>query len=180
MHILIISSSLRALSRSKLLAQRAHDYLSEKEISSELLDLSEYDLPLCDGETYLRNPVVKAINEKVLKASAIIIALPIYNFAAAASAKNFIELTGESFREKVVGFIAAASGSHSYMGVLPLVNSLQLDFRCLIVPKYVFADLTDIAHNGTLMTSEIEERLKELAITTFYLATSWKKIQEKQ
>ena len=57
-----------------------------------------------------------------------------------AAAKNFIELTGRAWTNKVVGFICAAGGKGSYMSVTSFMNSLMLDFRCIIIPRFVYTD----------------------------------------
>ena len=49
-----------------------------------------------------------------------------------------IELTGKAWTDKVVGFLVAAGGTNSYMSVMGFANSLMLDFRCLIAPRFVY------------------------------------------
>ena len=67
------------------------------------------------------------------------IATPIYNYNVSSSAKNLVELTGKAWTDKVVGFLCAAGGRGSYMGCMGLANSLMLDFRSLILPRFVYA-----------------------------------------
>ena len=50
-----------------------------------------------------------------------------------------IELTGSSWEDKIVGFLCAAGGTTSYMSVMAYANSLMLDFRCVIIPRFVYA-----------------------------------------
>ena len=50
-----------------------------------------------------------------------------------------IELTGSAWEDKIVGFLCAAGGMGSYMSVMAYANSLMLDFRCVIIPRFVFA-----------------------------------------
>ncbi len=40
---------------------------------------------------------------------------------------------------KVIGFLCAAGSTGSYMSVMAYANSLMLDFRCVIIPRFVFA-----------------------------------------
>ena len=87
---------------------------------------------------------------------------PVYNFQASASAKNIVELGGSMFEGKVVGFLCAAGGRNSYMSVMSLANSLMLDFRCHILPRYVFAS-KDSFSDGELADAEISGRIGELA-----------------
>ena len=81
-----------------------------------------------------------------------------------------MELTGRAWTNKIVGFILAAGGKGSYMSALPFMNSLMLDFRCLIIPRFVYAE-------GSLfdemeMKNELKERLEELVDTSISLAQS--------
>ena len=180
MPTLIISSSLRPSSRSKKLAQLMQEHLRSTNAPCELIDLSEYDLPLCDGDKCYSHPLVKLLTEKTLKASSIIIALPIYNYGPSAALKNYIELVGDALRDKVVGLIVASGGERSYMASLTIANSLMLEFRCLIVPKFVFVDLTDLTHESSEVSHEIHARIKELAHTTRLLAKIWNKLTMEQ
>ena len=86
----------------------------------------------------------------------------IYNFDASSALKNLIELTGESWDDKIVGFLCAAGGSLSYMSVMSLANSLMLDFRCLIIPRFVFATGSDF-EDLQLSSAELRERIQRLA-----------------
>jgi LysE type translocator len=59
---------------------------------------------------------------------------------------------------KIVGFVCAAGGKSSYMSVLPFANSLMLDFRAWVVPRYVYAVGADF-DGQTLESPEIHSRL---------------------
>ena len=67
---------------------------------------------------------------------AIVVAVPIYVYDTNAAIKNFVDLSGRAWTDKPVGFLCAAGGPSSYMAILGLANSLMLDFRCLIVPRF--------------------------------------------
>jgi FMN reductase len=79
------------------------------------------------------------VGELLRAASTFIIATPIYNYDVTAAIKNLIELTGDAWENKLVGFLCAAAGQSSYMSVMSLANSLMLDFRSLIIPRFVYA-----------------------------------------
>ena len=145
--------------------------------TGQLIDLRQHPLPLCGTDTAYDDPVVAKIRQIVGAASAIILTAPIYNYDVNAAAKNLIELTGKRWENKVVGFACAAGGRSSYMSVMGIANSLMLDFRCLIVPRFVFATGDDFASDRTpemyIKSETIQERLTELASTTFALTESW-------
>ena len=59
-------------------------------------------------------------------------------------ADSAIELAGRNLTDKVVGFLCASGGDRSYMSVMAVANSLMLDFRTIIVPRFVYAAGDDI------------------------------------
>ena len=171
--ILIVSSSLRSDSKSRILAQETLRVLQQEGHAAELLDLREYALPLCDGAAAYAHPDVVRLNARLRAADAIVIATPIYNFDATAALKNAIELTGEAWENKVVSFLCAAGGLNSYMSILSLANSLMLDFRSVIVPRFVYATGDDFT-DGAISAPEVSRRVAELARTTARLSEAWK------
>ncbi len=127
----------------------------------EFFDLQDNPLPICDGDECYDLPEVLDFREKVKNAKGIIMAIPIYNFNVSSGAKNAVELGGRMLYDKIFGFICAAGGKSSYMSVMSLANSLMIDFRCYIIPKFVYAIKHDF--DGEIISNkEIEERLKEL------------------
>ena len=87
----------------------------------------------------MRHPSAKKLSTAVEEADGVIVAAPVYNYDVSASAKNMIELTGSAWEDKIVGFLCAAGGMSSYMSVMAYANSLMLDFRCVVIPRFVFA-----------------------------------------
>ena len=159
---LVVSSSLRTSSRSRILAEYLCEYYESQQVSCAFLDLRAFNLPLCDGEAAYGHPDVGKCAELISGARVIIAATPVYNFDACAALKNLIELTRDSWEDKVVGFLCAAGGSSSYMSVMSLANSLMLDFRCLIIPRFVYATRNDFG-DDKVATDEIKARVAKLA-----------------
>ncbi len=166
--ILVISASLNAESNSRLLAQEAARVLAADGEAVETLDLRDHPLPLCDGDTAYGHPGVAPLRAKIAGAAAIIIATPIYNYDGNAALKNVIELTGKAWENKPVAFLCAAGGKSSYMAVMGLANSLMLDFRCLIVPRFVYAQSGDFT-DGRVSSPEQVRRIEQLARATVRL-----------
>src|SRR5438067_6013272 len=107
-------------------------------------------------------PGSKKLSAAIETARGILVAAPVYNFDVAASAKNMIELTGSAWEDKIVGFLCAAGGQASYMSVMAYANSLMLDFRCVIIPRFVFA--TGDAFDGDNITDKkIAGRIQQAA-----------------
>lgn len=160
--ILTISCSLNVASRSRVLARIAHEHLSREGISCEIVDLCDHPLPLCDAGSAYGHPSVARLACLIEQAKGVLLAAPVYNYDLNAAAKNLLELTGKAWTGKVVGFVCAAGGESSYMSVMPFANSLMLDYRCVIVPRFVY--VTGKAFNGDrLENTEIEERVRLLA-----------------
>lgn len=159
----ILSTSLRPESRSRALAEEAAARLTAAGIEPELVDLRDHPLPLCDGGACYGDPAVGAFKSKLVDADGYLIATPIYNFDANAALKNAIELTGRDvWTEKVVGFLAAAGGRGSYMSLAGITQSLMLDFRTFILPRFVYATSEDFNEEGSLSSADVEERLDEV------------------
>jgi NAD(P)H-dependent FMN reductase len=134
-------------------------------VEAPLIDLRDSPLPFCDGESAYGHPSLAPLSKVVFEARVVIIATPIYNFDASAALKNLIELTGDSWENKVVGFLCAAGGAMSFMSIMSLANSLMLDFRCLIIPRIVYATRPDFT-DGQVISAEVRKRIHELAIAS--------------
>lgn len=160
--ILILSASLGPESNSRLLALAAARALETDGVPAELVDLREHPLPLCDGDAAYSDPGVAPLRSKIAASAAIIIATPIYNYDVNSALKNVIELTGKAWENKPVAFMCAAGGKSSYMAIMAVANSLMLDFRCLIVPRFVYATSADFA-DGQIANPEQLRRVGQLA-----------------
>lgn len=161
-HPLVISTSLREGSLSRAMAQRlVRDYASLGAQPVEA-DLRQLPLPLCDGGEAYNDPNVGVFAKLIEAASPIIVATPVYNYDVNAALKNLVELTGGAWEGKIVGFICAAGGASSYMSVMAMANSLMLDFRCLIIPRFVYGVSGDF--NANLQPGdELAARIHQLA-----------------
>jgi NAD(P)H-dependent FMN reductase len=143
-HVTLIATSLDSSSKSQLLARHAAKLLAERGISHTLLDLR--DSP--------------ELAEPLKQATHILFAVPIYNFDVNAAAKQVIEDHGGALEGKTVGFLCQAGGQRSYMSVINFANDLMLDFRCWIVPRFVYATSNDFEDDQP--TEPIQHRIAEL------------------
>lgn len=159
---LIISCSLDPNSKSALLAQALASVYSSRSQPHQLIDLRQFELPFCDGASCYKDPNVVKITDLIRQASSIAIASPIYNFAVGASTQNLLAVTGNAFNEKVVGILCASGGARSYMAAMGLANSLMLDFRVIVIPRFVFAS-TDSFDSNAITDEQITGRITELA-----------------
>ena len=162
MRQLIISCSLSPESHSAILAQCLSDEITGLGDEMQLIDLRTLELPFCDGGVCYTHPNVQSLQAAIRAASAITIATPIYNFETGGGTRNVIALGGDAFTGKIIGFLCAAGGDNSYMAVMSLANSLMLDFRCIVVPRFVYASGAAFT-DGRLSEPKIEGRVTELA-----------------
>jgi len=168
---LIIACSKREQSNSGLLAEAAQRAVKSLGHEVELIHLKEYPLPFCDGESAYSDPNVAILAEKIVQAEGVLLACPIYNYSINAMLKNMIELTGQNWQEKVVGFLCAAGGTSSYMSIMGIASSMILDFRCLILPKFVYA--TGESFEGNRINDEdVEQRIVELSRSLIRIGTA--------
>tara|TARA_B100001029_G_scaffold56094_1_gene45243 strand:- start:1483 stop:1941 length:459 start_codon:yes stop_codon:yes gene_type:complete len=135
--------------------------LTDKLNNVEFFDLQKNPLPMCDGDKCYDLPDVIEFRKKVESAKGIIMAIPIYNYNVSSGAKNIIELGGRMLYDKVFGFICAAGGKSSYMSVMSFASSLMIDYRCFIIPKFVYALKSDF-NEKEITNPDIKERIEEL------------------
>lgn len=166
--VLIISTSLSEQSNSRKLAETSAKILGDK---CEYIDLRNFPMPLCGTSSSFADANANKMRNMVSQAKCILLAVPIYNFDVSAAAKNLIELTGKAWEEKIVGFMCAAGGKSSYMSVMSVANSLMLDFRCLIIPRFVYADGTSFDQSN-VTDADVQKRLHGLLADAERLATA--------
>jgi NAD(P)H-dependent FMN reductase len=159
---LVISTSGNPDSNSRRMGQKAFAHLQTQKIDCDWIDLREMDVPLCDADACYGMPASKKLRASIEAADGVIIAAPVYNYDVAAATKNMIELTGSAWEDKIVGFLCAAGGMASYMSVMSYANSLMLDFRCVIIPRFVFAT-SDAFDGDNIIDKKVVRRIETLA-----------------
>ncbi|KAH0533621.1 hypothetical protein FGG08_007626 [Glutinoglossum americanum] len=151
------------------MSKYAYDLVAQQGIEIAFMDLRDHSLPLCDGGPCYSLPEVQAATKIVSEADAIIMGAPVYAYDLSAAAKNLVELTGSAWEDKVVAFLCAAGGLSSYMSVMSFANSLMLDFRCLIVPRFVYATRKAF-ENDAVADADVRERIEQMVAATIRLA----------
>src|SRR3954454_354958 len=159
---LVVSTSGNPESNSRVMAQTAMAQLEKRQVDAQWLDLRELELPLCDADKCYANAGARTLNHSIESADGILVAAPVYNYDVAAAAKNMIELSGSSWEDKIVGFLCAAGGMSSYMSVMAYANSLMLDFRCVIIPRFVYAT-GQAFKDDELVDAKVGERVRQVA-----------------
>lgn len=136
--------------------------LQERKVDCEWIDISQLDLPLCDADKCYLNAAAQKLGKSIEAADGMIVSAPVYNYDVSAAAKNMIELTGSAWEDKVVGFLCAAGGMSSYMSVMAYANSLMLDFRTVIIPRFVYAT-SDAFDGEKLVDKKVGARVEQVA-----------------
>jgi NAD(P)H-dependent FMN reductase len=139
--------------------------------------LSDLSLPHCDGYHCYRDETTIALTAELVAADAIILVSPVYNYDLNAAAKNLIELTGFGWKGKAVGLVCTAAADRSYLSPISFMNSLAIDYRCLVSPRFVYVTRSDFAEDNLLPEgSHIIERLDRLCREIPILAEAAAKI----
>ena len=163
MSIAILSTSLNPASRSRVLAREAEAHLKAQGVEVDFIDLQALPtLPFAGSAGSWDGGTVADLEARLSAAQGILIAAPVYTYDLNAAVKNVAELAGGGFEDKPVGFLLAAGGFASYMSVMSFANSLMLDFRSFILPRFVYA-LKEAVAGGQVVDGKIKERIHELA-----------------
>ncbi len=146
--VVVFGTSLDPESRSQVLAREVERRLTAAGATAELIDLRALALPPAGPPDSWRHPDVQRVEAALADAGYVVFAVAVYNYDVSAAAKNLVELVGSSLQERVVGFACVAGGRNSYMAVMSFANSLMLDFRCWIVPRFVYALRGQVTETG--------------------------------
>lgn len=169
MKIAVVSGSLSPKSRSRVVARLVADsFAREAEVEVDWIDLQELALPLCDGGAAYGDANAVAANERLDAADAVVLAGPIYNYDFGAALKNLIELAGRKMEGKLVGVLCAAGGTMSYMSPMAFIGSLMLDFRVIVLPRFVYVTGADF--EGEALKPEIAGRVEQFEADFLALA----------
>lgn len=156
----LFSTSLNPNSRSFRLAAEALRVLEDRGVPATLHDLREIDLPQAGPTESYDHPEVRRLQAETARASHVLLAAPVYNYQLASPAKNLVELLGrEALGGKTVGLLCSAGGRGSYMAPMAFANSLMLDFRCWIVPRFVYTVPDDYDEDGAIANENVVLRI---------------------
>ncbi len=174
MQALVVSTALKPSSKTLTAARTVEARLAAAGLTTDLVDLAAEPLPQCDGAACYADERVKAMTVRVKNAALIVMCFPVYNYQPNAAAKNFVEVTNEGWKDKVVSFVANAGGDRSYLAPLSLASSLMVDHRCVIVPQFLYLapSAYDAAGQVVLegLTGELFEQQMKSAC---HLANAW-------
>ncbi|MFM7108102.1 MAG: NADPH-dependent FMN reductase [Planctomycetaceae bacterium] len=175
MRSLVVSTALRPGNKTATAARFVQARLEAAGVSVDLVDLAVEPLPLCDGAACYQDERVTAMTARVAAADLLVVCFPVYNYQPNAAAKNFVELTNQAWKDKVVTFVANAGGDRSFLAPLPLANSLMVDHRCVIVPQFLYLPPAAFDATGAVALDALTGELFEQQVAAaLHLARSWR------
>ena len=169
MKYLVLSSNLNADSSTAEVARAVAGSMTGSGVHVDLLDLSSVEMPWCDGRVCYTDPRTSGLTARVAAADGIVVCSPVYNYTFNAALQNFIELTDQAWVGKTVGFACTAGGPASYMAIMSCANALMLDYRCVIVPRFVYVT-RDSFTDRKLTDKDVVTRLQALGHTVVSMA----------
>ncbi len=175
--IAVVNADLSSGKKCKMLTDTMVDLIQANGHDVDVHALDTWNLPPCDGRSCYQHEATMNLSGALSEADAIVLIAPIYNYDLNAAAKNLIELTGSAWKGKAVGLVCVAGGGKSYLAPLSFLNSLSIDHRCLVSPRYVYVSGSDFSADGTLPSDgDIQRRLTFLAREIPVLASAARQI----
>jgi FMN reductase len=135
---------------------------------TQLIDLGEYDLPFCNGETgemYRGSPGVRRLRQNVGMANGIILATPSYHGTISGVLKNALDLLStREFDGKVVGFIGVSGDRVSGASALATLRTIGKALHAHVIPSevWIYDAASAFAANGFLRDDATAQRVREV------------------
>ena len=163
MSCIVFSSTYNKSGKVDALAKSINNSLNNLNVNSTYINICQLELPICDGYTCYKDSKVINLQQQTKQADGFIFCSPIYNYDVNAICKNLIELCGQSFIDKPIGVAVVAGGTRSYMAPLSFINSLMIDFRCLVIPRFIYATNADFNKKNEIINQDISDRIITLS-----------------
>ncbi len=156
---LTISTSTNPNSRSFRLAKLANESLEELVSDVQLIDMTEYDLPIDNGSSS-KHHEVREICKSVGEAEGIILVVPIYRGDVSIATRNLVQLCGSNWQRKVIGLVSVAGEAISHGATVNFAAGLMLEHRNFIVPDFVFVESKSLSEK--LSISKVDQKIKKM------------------
>ncbi|MEC1599903.1 NADPH-dependent FMN reductase [Bacillus halotolerans] len=155
MNILVISGSPRTHGRTRIAAA----YISSV-YQTDLIDLSEFILPLFNGEAEQAELMrVQELKQRVSKADAIVL----YHSGMSGALKNALDfLSSEQFKYKPVALLAAAGGGKGGINALNNMRTVMRGLYANAIPRQLVLDPVTIDVENATVTEHMAASIKEL------------------
>jgi FMN reductase len=134
--------------------------------AAQLVDLRDYDLPLCTGGSDIEaSPGVRRLRQRITEANGIILATPNYHGTLSGVLKNALDLMSMSeFEGKVVGLVGVSGGRMGGAATLNTLRAIGRTLHAWVIPSeaWVYEAATAFAADGSPQDASSEQRLKEV------------------
>lgn len=165
MNIIGINGSLRPGSITKQLVQNVLDACETQGATTQLLDLSQLSLPMCNGTdnyTPAEKQRIEALKDTLNKADGFIIGTPEYHGGYSGVLKNFLDLmNADQFKGKLVGLVGAAGGRLGADGALNQLRVVFKNLQAVCYPTQVSTIGSD-AQNNIVQNPSVIKRLEDM------------------
>jgi NAD(P)H-dependent FMN reductase len=162
--VLVISSSLAAKSRSRIMAQVALESLRKLNmVEPRWIDLAEFDLlPYPRSEN---DPALNWMREEFEAADGFVLSCPIYNWGAAASLTNFLHYVldsdgGRRYRPFIT--LAGAGTVRSHLAVDGVARSILNEIRGIQVGPPILGAGSEVDRESATVDRALTERIDEV------------------
>jgi azobenzene reductase len=159
MKITVINGTPRKKGRTKIAAT----YLANT-FQTEYIDLSEFELPVFNGEEHqatLEN--VKKLRETIHASNAIVLLSPEYHSGMSGALKNALDfLSSEQFAHKPVAIIAVAGGGKGGINALTNMRTVMRGVYANVIPKQLVLDPINFDYDNGTVTEDAEVGIKDV------------------
>jgi FMN reductase len=162
-----LGGSLRQGSFTRMAVAVALEGAAEAGAETQLIDLREYQLTMCDGkEDESRYPQdVFRLREEVRKAHGIVLGTPEYHGGYSGVLKNALDLMGfEEFEGKMLGLVGVSGGRMGAFGAMHSLRDVGRALHAWVIPEQASVPQVWQAFDdqGRCTDAETEKRLKEV------------------
>lgn len=159
LNIVVINGTPRKNGRTKIAAT-----FIANTFSGTLIDLSELELPVFNGEEKQSNLLaVKHLRESVKKAEGVILLSPEYHNGMSGALKNALDFLGsDEFSHKPVALIAVAGGGKGGMNALNNMRIVMRSVYANVLPSQLVLDPTDFDDEKEIIHEKMFERIKKM------------------
>jgi FAD reductase [NAD(P)H] len=135
------------------------------EIETELLDLKQYSMQVCDGRDPSNDSEdTKKVMQMVSSADFYVIGTPIFQGSLTGVLKNLFDLVHvPAIRNKVMGFVANGGTYQHYLVIENQLKPIAGYFRAFVAPSYVYAHNDHFNENNEISDQDVLERITQLA-----------------
>jgi len=134
---------------------------------TDLIDLAEFDLPLCNGaknaDAY--PPGVARLRERVKSAGGLIIGTPEYHGGVSGVLKNALDLMGfDEFEGKLLGLVGVSGGAMGAFDALNTLRSVGRNLHSWVIPtQAAIAEAYRVFDaNGNIQNAALAKRLTDV------------------